>query len=195
MWCSSSPSPVPAILRMLVDTELDEETESLPHQYDEPAVEPALLLPSNQTNIDRMVPVFTNILRCSLSSNSLPYNRSPLHNAIIAHMLLHRRRGATSQETHLPSLIGQPEALVAELGLGMAPVAESALRMMEVETAEFSCQMEEIEVEMLPPIQIMPAAPETVKMEGFEPLVVLKDRVKLEDKMEAAYDKTEDTET
>ncbi|KAA1472413.1 hypothetical protein DENSPDRAFT_859435 [Dentipellis sp. KUC8613] len=163
---SSPPPPVPAIPKTFVDAELDEEFDD--PRDEEPTAEP-ISPPSNRTSVDGMDPAFANILRRSSSSGSIPYNRSPLRNAVVARTLPRRSRGgAAFQEARPPSLVGQPEALAAELGFEMAPVAERA----HVETAEFACQTEPVEEEKAtpepevppPPIQITPAAPETAEM-------------------------------
>ena len=109
----------------------------------------------------------------------------------VARAIPRRRGGAAYQEARPPSLVGQPEALAAELGLGMGmgmgmgmgastsmtTVTEHAPELdpeaepeTVVETAEFGCQTEP-EVSVLPPpppppppIEITPPSPETSEM-------------------------------
>ncbi|KAH9042692.1 hypothetical protein EDB85DRAFT_1916285 [Lactarius pseudohatsudake] len=128
---------------------------------DYPGEEPAADPPSNRGSLDGLDPAFASVLRRSSSSGSLPYNHSPLRQAVVSRTLPRRSRGgAAFQEARPASLVGQPEALAAELfGTGMDSVAEAETA---VETAEFGCQTE-LEVvisEPPPPIQITPAAPE-----------------------------------
>jgi hypothetical protein len=99
------------------------------------------------------------VLRRSSSSGSLPYNRSPLRQAVVTRSVPRRSRGgAAFQEARPASLVGQPEALAAELfGTGMDSIADEET---PVATAEFGCQTEFEEASPLP-IQITPPAPET----------------------------------
>ncbi|KAH8996727.1 hypothetical protein EDB92DRAFT_1933646 [Lactarius akahatsu] len=117
---------------------------------DYPSEEPAVDPPSNRNSLDGLDPAFASVLRRSSSSGSLPYNRSPLRQAVVSRTLPRRSRGgAAFQEARPASLVGQPEALAAELfGTGMDSVAEAETA---VETAEFGCQTE---------LEITPAAPE-----------------------------------
>ncbi|KAI0300157.1 hypothetical protein B0F90DRAFT_1630116 [Multifurca ochricompacta] len=139
--------------------EADDEPEPDYHD-EEPAVDP----PSNRGSLDGLDPAFANVLRRSSSSGSLPYNRSPLRQAVVSRTLPRRSRGgAAFQEARPASLVGQPEALAAELfgtGIGMDSVAEIETA---VATAEFGCQTEfkEASPQLPPPIQITPADPET----------------------------------
>ena len=135
--------------------EADDEPEPDYHD-EEPVTEP----PSNRGSLDGLDPAFANVLRRSSSSGSIPYNRSPLRQAVVSRTLPRRSRGgAAFQEARPASLVGQPEALAAELfGTGMDSVAEAET---VVDTAEFGCQTElEVASELPPPIQITPAAPE-----------------------------------
>ncbi|KAI0051353.1 hypothetical protein FA95DRAFT_1534854 [Auriscalpium vulgare] len=126
--------------------------------------------PSNRTSVDGMDPIFANVLRRSSSSGSLPYNRSPLRNAVVARAAPRRPRGgAAYQEARPASLVGQPEALAAELfGIGMESVDEGVP---ERVLAEFAVQTEGDEAPLPPseselappPIQVTPAAPETAE--------------------------------
>jgi Meiotic cell cortex C-terminal pleckstrin homology len=157
--------------------EADDEPE--PDYRDEEApVEPPS--PSNRGSLDGLDPAFANVLRRSSSSGSLPYNRSPLRQAVVSRSVPRRSRGgAAFQEARPASLVGQPEALAAELfGTGMDSVAETETT---VTTAEFGCQteFEEAHSERLPPIQITPAAPEKadigvqVEQELPEPKIIM----------------------
>ncbi|KAI9465908.1 hypothetical protein BJY52DRAFT_1209346 [Lactarius psammicola] len=153
---SSTPPPLPTLpIFFGGGAEADDEPEP-DYQGEEPAADP----PSNRGSLDGLDPAFANVLRRSSSSGSLPYNRSPLRQAVVSRTLPRRSRGgAAFQEARPASLVGQPEALAAELfGTGMDSVAEAETA---VETAEFGCQTElEGTSEPPPPIQITPAAPE-----------------------------------
>lgn len=130
------------------------------YQDEEAAVEPAVDTPlSNRGSLDGLDPAFASVLRRSSSSGSLPYNRSPLRQAVVSRSVPRRSRGgAAFQEARPASLVGQPEALAAELfGTGMDSVVEGEP---PVATAEFGCQTEFEEASPMP-IQITPPAPET----------------------------------
>ena len=122
----------------------------------EPAVDPAQ---TSRGSLDGLDPAFASVLRRSSSSGSLPYNRSPLRQAVVSRSVPRRSRGgAAFQEARPASLVGQPEALAAELfGTGMDSVLEGET---PVATAEFGCQTEFEETSPMP-IQITPPAPET----------------------------------
>ena len=156
---STPPAPAPPALPVFFGggAEADDEPEPV-YPDEEPVAEP----PSNRGSLDGLDPAFANVLRRSSSSGSLPYNRSPLRQAVVSRTLPRRSRGgAAFQEARPASLVGQPEALAAELfGTGMDSVAEAET---VIETAEFGCQTElqEVTSELPPPIQITPAAPET----------------------------------
>ncbi|KAH9933802.1 uncharacterized protein B0H18DRAFT_982108 [Fomitopsis serialis] len=124
---------------------------------------------SNRVSVDGMDPAFANILRRSNSASSLPMNGSPLRQSVMAiaarggTLPRRSRGGAAYQEARPPSLVGAPEALAAELGLGFGGIIreqeQDTLR--AVETAEFGCQagFEDV-VTPPPPIQITPAMSE-----------------------------------
>jgi meiotic cell cortex pleckstrin-like protein len=157
---TSTPPQVPALPVFFGGgAEADDEPE--PNYQDEEApVDPAVDLPlSNRGSLDELDPAFANVLRRSSSSGSLPYNRSPLRQAVVPRSVPRRSRGgAAFQEARPASLVGQPEALAAELfGTGMDSVVEAES---PVATAEFGCQTEFEEASPLP-IQITPPAPET----------------------------------
>ncbi|CCL98238.1 uncharacterized protein FIBRA_00232 [Fibroporia radiculosa] len=125
---------------------------------------------SNRTSVDGMDPAFANILRRSSSASSFQYNGSPLRQSAIARASRggtfprRSRGGAAYQEARPPSLVGQPEALAAELGLGFGIAStdnsiaheftEETVR--PIETAEFACQTEFEEVQYPLPIHVIP---------------------------------------
>ena len=155
---TSTPPQVPAPVFFGGGAEADDEPEPDYQDYhdEEAAVEPPLL---NRDSLDGLDPAFANVLRRTSSSGSLPYNRSPLRQAVVSRGIPRRSRGgAAFQEARPASLVGQPEALAAELfESGMDSVAEGET---PVITAEFGCQTE-LEEANTPPIQITPAAPDT----------------------------------
>jgi len=140
--------------------EADDEPEP-DYQDVDPSDAPLDAPPSNRDSLDGLDPAFANVLRRSSSSGSLPHNRSPLRQAVVPRSIPRRSRGgAAFQEARPASLVGQPEALAAELfGTGMDSVAEIEA---PVTTCEFGCQTEVEEVVPLP-IHITPAAPETTE--------------------------------
>jgi hypothetical protein len=147
----------------------------------EAAVDPPL---SNRGSLDGLDPAFANVLRRTSSSGSLPQNRSPLRQSVAPRSIPRRSRGgAAFQEARPASLVGQPEALAAELfGTGMDSVAEVEV---PVATAEFGCQTEFEEAIPLP-IHITPAAPETadfcvqVEPEVLEPKLMVDAEIQAE---------------
>ena len=164
---TSTPPQVPAPALPVFfggGAEADDEPEPDYQDYpdEEGAVEPAVEPPQSQSNrgsLDGLDPDFASVLRRSSSSGSLPYNRSPLRQAVVSRSVPRRSRGgAAFQEARPASLVGQPEALAAELfGTGMDSVVEGEI---PVATAEFGCQTEFEEASPMP-IQITPPAPET----------------------------------
>ena len=152
---STPPPQVPALPVFFGGgAEADDEPEP-DYQDEETSVDPPL---SNRGSLDGLDPAFASVLRRSSSSGSLPYNRSPLRQAVASRSVPRRSRGgAAFQEARPASLVGQPEALAAELfGTGMDSVVEGE----PITTAEFGCQTEFEEASPLP-IQITPPAPET----------------------------------
>ncbi|KAI0254640.1 hypothetical protein BJV78DRAFT_934674 [Lactifluus subvellereus] len=139
----------------------DEPERDYQDEEEEAPIDPS---PSNRGSIDGLDPAFANVLRRSSSSGSLPYNRSPLRQAVVSRSVPRRSRGgAAFQEARPASYVGQPEALAAELfGTGMDSVAEGETA---VATAEFGCQteFEEADLELPLPIRVTPAAPETAE--------------------------------
>ena len=157
---TSTPPPQVPPLPVFFGTGAEADDEPEPHYQDEEApIDPS---PSNRGSLDGLDPAFANVLRRSSSSGSLPFNRSPLRQAVVSRSVPRRSRGgAAFQEARPASYVGQPEALAAELfGTGMDSVAEGEAA---VATAEFGCQteFEEADSELPPPIRVTPAAPET----------------------------------
>ena len=83
---------------------------------------------SNRTSVvsvEGMDPIFANVLKRANSNASMMYGGSPLRQSVLAASAgskagtMGRRRGAAYQEARPASLVGQPEALAAELGLGL----------------------------------------------------------------------------
>ncbi|KAH9946869.1 hypothetical protein B0H21DRAFT_891679 [Amylocystis lapponica] len=181
---TSPPPPVPPLPAAFAEEEADEEEE------EEPGVEasPSLQIVSNRTSVDGMDPAFANVLRRSSSSSSLPQNESPLRASVVARVARggtfprRSRGGAAYQDVRPPSLVGQPEALAAELGLGFgaAPVQDQpadetvTAPTPVIETAEFGCQTDFGELESLPPppIHVTPATTEMAVQADPEPIPV-----------------------
>lgn len=163
---TSPPPPVPPMPKFLdgmEDEEHDEEEEE-PNLQNSPS--PAV--DTKRTSVEGMDPMFANILRRSASASSLPINASPLRQSAVSkyargNTLPRRSRGgAAYQEARPLSLIGQPEALAAELGLGMMPTMEDTIEVPEIETAEFGCQTDfEEPPAPLVVVEISPPSPPT----------------------------------
>ena len=159
--------PIPAEFRQdMVEVDDDEDPE--------PPASPSPAVQSNRTSVDGMDPAFANILRRSASAGSL-HNGSPLRQSVLARAqrggtLPRRRGGAAYQEARPPSLVGQPEALAAELGFGMMePEARSAIvddlqqELEAVETVDFGVQTD-FEEPLPPPPVIQIISPSTSEM-------------------------------
>ncbi|EGO03686.1 hypothetical protein SERLA73DRAFT_165305 [Serpula lacrymans var. lacrymans S7.3] len=172
---ASPPPPVPAIPDKFHDAGDVDSDDDVIEEEEEPEPEPRSPSPvgpsSNRTSIDGMDPMFANVLRRSASFNSIPNNSSPLRQSVVARparggaSLRRSRGGAAYQEVRPPSLVGQPEALAAELGLGgfETSIAEDDLHMeIARETAEFSCQTDFEDVELVVPTIYAPVEPTTV---------------------------------
>ncbi|KAI0792533.1 hypothetical protein C8Q75DRAFT_849873 [Abortiporus biennis] len=166
---SSPAPPVPPIPLKFQDEENLVDRDSYPGEEEDTEVQqsPSPQMISNRTSVDGMDPMFANILRRSASANSLPFNASPLRQSVIARTSRggtfprRHRGGAAFQEARPPSLVGQPEALAAELlGLGMGSSMENTLELPEVETEEFGCQTEPEE----PPVVVVPPPPSVSDM-------------------------------
>ena len=157
------------------------EGEELPEQDEQAPRSPSPLEAlSNRASVDGMDPAFANVLRRPTSSSSLPYNGSPLRQSVLAGTArggtLGRRRGAAYQEARPASLVGQPEALADELGLGFAPNFEGELLdepLSPKETQEFGCQTDFVEppppVVLPSPVQIAPVMAEMAVQVEPEP--------------------------
>lgn len=163
---SPAPSvpPIPAEFRQGGGLEDEEE-------FEEPDLQasPSPAVNSNRTSVDGMDPAFANVLRRSVSASSLQ-NGSPLRQSVLARaarggtLPRRSRGGAAYQEARPPSLVGQPEALAAELGFGMMePESGSSIvddlqqEFPAVETVEFGVQTDAEEPPAPPPvIQVIP---------------------------------------
>ena len=162
---ATPPPPVPAIPDRFQDEE--EDGDITPHAEEEEHEQEPTSPPSNRVSIDGMDPAFANVLRKPMSSL---HGSSPLRQSVTARSVRgggprKSRGGAAYQEPRPSSLVGQPEALADELGLGMAAVEAEYLddEKLPVETAEFGCQADLVELAAPeppyapPPIHISPA--------------------------------------
>ncbi|KAI0332880.1 hypothetical protein GY45DRAFT_1432849 [Cubamyces sp. BRFM 1775] len=128
---------------------------------------------SNRTSVDGMDPAFANILRRSASAGSLQQNTSPLRQSVIARaqrggtLPRRSRGGAAYQEARPPSLVGQPEALAAELGFGMigSPLADDLKQeLAAIETADCAVQTDFEASPPPPPPPPIRVTPATIEM-------------------------------
>jgi hypothetical protein len=159
------PPPVPAIPDQFQDEGDDDLT---PQAEEETYEQESPSSTGSRVSVDGMDPAFANVLRKpSLTS---PHGSSPLRQSVTARSVRggaprKSRGGAAYQEPRPSSLVGQPEALAAELGLGMSPAAEGEHVQEEKpipETAEFGCQTDFVEAPEFvapapPPIHVTPA--------------------------------------
>ena len=140
-------------------------------------------------SIDGMDPVFANVLKRANSNASVRRESSPvIRGSMRGRGTVGRRRGgAAYQEARPSSIVGAPEALAAELGLGygvgMESVAEDDVP--EREFAEFACQTE-VEEAPVPEQPVVPAVPklEMAIQVDPEPLPVLPPVVKTDASMQ-----------
>ncbi|KAI8976653.1 hypothetical protein BD414DRAFT_539198 [Trametes punicea] len=147
----SDASPAPPVPPLPAAFRSEDAKDLMDDMDDEPDLQasPSPNLPSNRTSIDGMDPAFANILRRSASAGSLQQGSSPLRQSVVARaqrggtLPRRSRGGAAYQEARPPSLVGQPEALAAELGFGMmgSPLADDLQQeLTAVETAECAVQ-------------------------------------------------------
>ena len=136
--------PVPSIPVRFQDSDDDEDL--TPQEPVGPEIEEQddfLDTPENCTSMDGMNPAFANILW--KTSTSSPHGASPLRQFVTAGCGARKSRGMVYQELRPSSLVGQPEALAAELGAGFGK-----------ELAEMGTQTDFIKP---PAIQVIPAVP------------------------------------
>ena len=110
---------------------------------------PSVHAASKRVSVEGMDPAFANVLKRSSSSASL--QRSPLRRSLSKSTrggtFPRRRGGAAYQQPRPASLVGQPELLAAELGIGMDSTDEIDLTPLNeenitVETTEIGIQTE-----------------------------------------------------
>ena len=147
-----TPPPLPHMPDNFQDTH--EETSDREDHEDEDEPNPVNMSPSvhaasKRVSVEGMDPAFANVLKRSSSSASLQKSpmRRVLSRATRGGTFPRRRGGAAYQETRPPSLVGQPELLAAELGIGMDSTGEIDLTPLNeenntVETTEVSIQTE-----------------------------------------------------
>ncbi|OCH89225.1 hypothetical protein OBBRIDRAFT_888562 [Obba rivulosa] len=138
----------------------------------DPQASPTPAIRSNRTSVDGMDPAFANVLKRQSSTSSTHYHGSPLRHSVMARAARggavprRSRGGAAFAQARPPSLVGQPEALAAELGLTTSSdgslVEQDTIRPV-VETAEFGCQTD-FEEPAPPPPDPAPVAPVTTEM-------------------------------
>ena len=143
---------------------------------------PSVHAASKRVSVEGMDPAFANVLKRSSSSASLqrsPMRRS-LSKATRGGTFPRRRGGAAYQQPRPLSLVGQPELLAAELGIGMDSTGEIDLTPLNeenitVETAEAGIQTEYEETVIRAPtttpipIRVHPPTSETAVQVDPEP--------------------------
>ena len=147
-----TPPPLPHMPDHFQDTH--EETSDREDREDEDESNPVNASPSvhaasKRVSVEGMDPAFANVLKRSSSAASLQKSpmRRVLSRATRGGTFPRRRGGAAYQEPRPPSLVGQPELLAAELGIGMDSTGEIDLTPLNeekstVETAEIGIQTE-----------------------------------------------------
>lgn len=170
---SSPAPPVPRLPAAFRPEDAKNFMEDMDEEEPDLQASPSPNIVSNRTSVDGMDPAFANILRRSASASSLQQNVSPLQESVLARVarggtLPRRSRGgAAYQEARPPSLVGQPEALAAELGFGMigSPGADDLKQEFEaIETAEFGVQTDFEASPPPPPPPPIRVTPATIEM-------------------------------
>ena len=147
-----TPPPMPQMPDNFQDTH-EEASDREDHEDEEESnpvnMSPSVHAASKRVSVEGMDPAFANVLRRSSSSASLqksPMRRS-LSKASRGGTFPRRRGGAAYQQPRPSSLIGQPELLAAELGIGMDSTGEIDLTPLNeenviIETVEAGIQTE-----------------------------------------------------
>jgi hypothetical protein len=163
---SSTPPPMPHMPDHFQDA--NEEISDHEDNEDEDELNPVNMSPSvhaasKRVSVEGMDPVFANILKRSSSSASL--QKSPMRRALSKAThggTFPRRHGGTAYQQPRPSsLVGQPELLAAELGIGMDSTGEIDLTPLNeenniVDTTEVAIQTEYEEPAIRTPMRVTP---------------------------------------
>ncbi|KAI0349197.1 hypothetical protein OH77DRAFT_1432278 [Trametes cingulata] len=171
----SDASPAPPVPPLPAAFQPEDAKEFMDDMEEEPDVlaSPSPNVQSNRTSVDGMDPAFANILRRSASAGSIQQNTSPLRQSVIARaarggtLPRRSRGGAAYQEARPPSLVGQPEALAAELGFGMGGSQlddDLKQELAAVETAECAVQTDFEASPPPPPPPPIRVTPATIEM-------------------------------
>ena len=169
-----TPPPIPHMPDNFQDTHEDTSDREEHEEEDEPNpvnMSPSVHAASKRVSVEGMDPAFANVLKRSSSSVSLQKSpmRRVLSRATRGGTFPRRRGGAAYQEPRPPSLVGQPELLAAELGIGMDSTDEIDLTPLNeenntVETTEIGIQTEYEE-----PITRAPTPPPPVPIRVHPP--------------------------
>ena len=147
-----TPPPIPHMPDNFQDIHEDISDREEHEEEDEPNpvnMSPSVHAASKRVSVEGMDPAFANVLKRSSSSASLQKSpmRRVLSRATRGGTFPRRRGGAAYQEPRPPSLVGQPELLAAELGIGMDSTGEIDLTPLNeenntIETIEIGIQTE-----------------------------------------------------
>ncbi|KAI0822893.1 hypothetical protein BC628DRAFT_1521193 [Trametes gibbosa] len=170
---TSSAPPVPPLPAAFRPEDAKEFMDDMEEETLDPLASPSPNVQSNRTSVDGMDPAFANILRRRASADSIQLNASPLQQSVLPRTIRggtfprRSRGGAAYQEARPPSLVGQPEALAAELGFGMIGSSlddDLKQELAAVETAEFGVQTEFEASPPPPPPPPIHVTPATIEM-------------------------------
>ncbi|KAH9848344.1 hypothetical protein C2E23DRAFT_889192 [Lenzites betulinus] len=170
---ASPAPPVPPLPAAFRPEDAKEFMDDMEEETLDPLASPSPNIPSNRTSVDGMDPAFANVLRRRASADSIKLHVSPLQQSVLPRPLRggtfprRSRGGAAYQEARPPSLVGQPEALAAELGFGMigTPLDDDLKQeLAAVETAEFGVQTEFEASPPPPPPPPIRITPATIEM-------------------------------
>jgi hypothetical protein len=161
----STPPPMPQMPDNFQDTHEEASDREDEEESNSVNMSPSLHPASKRVSVEGMDPAFANVLKRSSSSASLqksPMRRS-LSKASRGGTFPRRRGGAAYQQPRPSSLVGQPELLAAELGIGigMDSTGEIDLTPLNeentvVETAEAGIQTEYEETTIRAPTPPVP---------------------------------------
>ncbi|KAL7277415.1 hypothetical protein ACG7TL_009277 [Trametes sanguinea] len=170
----SDASPAPPVPPLPAAFRPEDAKDFMDDMDEEPDLQasPSPNVQSNRTSVDGMDPAFANILRRSASAGSLQQSTSPLRQAVArtqrgGTLPRRSRGGAAYQEARPPSLVGQPEALAAELGFGMigSPLTDDLKQeFAAIETAEIAVQTDFEASPPPPPPPPIRVTPATIEM-------------------------------
>ena len=169
-----TPPPIPHMPDNFQDTNEETSDREEHEEEDEPNpvnMSPSIHAASKRVSVEGMDPAFANVLKRSSSSASLQKSpmRRVLSRAARGGTFPRRRGGAAYQEPRPPSLVGQPELLAAELGIGMDSTGEIDLTPLNEENNAVEMTEIGIQTEYEEPMIRAPTPPPPVPIRVHPP--------------------------